>query len=882
MESLIEWRMLELSRRLRRRRSARPRLRSVWARYGAATALWLGALACESAFPGFFRPAIFLFFYPSAYLAAVLGGTGPAFLVIALSAASAFTIFHAVGIQAVQPTAEAFLRLASFAGFSGFGCWLIGRGRLAEQALRESEASLRIFRALADNSSDFIGIADPEGVPLYLNPAGRSLVGLPADMPLGSTTIPEYYAPEARGFAIGVILKSMLERGHWKGETLFRNFQTDEKIPVWDEHFMIRDERGGVLGMGTVTRDLSERRRAVEALRRSEEELRRAQSVGRVGSWRLDVTRNELVWSEETYRIFGLPLGSPLTYDEFLEIVHPDDRARVDGAWSAALRGKPYHVEHRIVVHGEVRWVDERAELELDGRGRALRGVGSVQDVTERRRAEEEVRALRERERFLLALEAAGTAVLVVGKDDVVAFANAEAERLLGWTRSELQGRTVDSMLPSRYRADHAAMLERMFKQEHGRLPMGVGRELSILRKDGAEIPIEVGLTRVTGDGGQDVLVASIVDITQRKAAEGALRESEQRLRLLVEGTRDYAIYMQDAEGRVTLWNEGGRRIFGYAAEEILGTSYKRLLATEPEASAQSLENQRLALERGSLAGEEWRVRKDGERFLARVVITPIYGSDGRHLGFGKVVQDLTEQKRAETQLRETAERLRRTVLELESFAYTISHDLRSPLRAIEGYAHFLSRRLAGSPDAEVRRMLERTGRAAGRLDVLIRDLLSYNAIARQAVELAPVDLDEVLAHVAGHYPEIAAARLVVRAPLGRALGQPSLLIQVFSNLLVNAVKFVPPDRRPRIEVWCERAGGWATIVVQDNGIGIPREAWERVFKPFERLHPDAGYEGTGIGLAIVKRAVEKMGGRVTLESEPGRGSRFRVELKDA
>src|SRR5581483_64970 len=173
--------------------------------------------------------------------------------------------------------------------------------------------------------------------------------------------------------------------------------------------------------------------------------------------------------------------------------------------------------------------------------------------------------------------------------------------------------------------------------------------------------------------------------------------------------------------------------------------------------------------------------------------------------------------------------------------------------------------------------------KAAVRLDRLIRDLLSYAAIARKPVELEPVDLDELIAHVVEHYPEAAKARLRTRTPLGKVRGQSSLLLQVVSNLLANAVKFVPAGREPEIEVWTERLEtGAIRFVVKDNGIGITKEATADIFKPFTRLHPKGGYEGTGIGLAIVQRAAERMGGRVGVESIPGQGSRFFIELPEA
>ena len=243
-----------------------------------------------------------------------------------------------------------------------------------------------------------------------------------------------------------------------------------------------------------------------------------------------------------------------------------------------------------------------------------------------------------------------------------------------------------------------------------------------------------------------------------------------------MQGTRDYAIFMHDPEGRITLWNEGAERILGYRADEILGEQYHRFYPPEDVAAGKPDLDRRAAVERGSFESEGWRVRKDGSRFWAGALISPILGPGGEILGYGKVLRDLTERRKGEEELKASEARLRQSVLELERFAYTISHDLRSPLRAIQGYSHFLSERLAGRLDPESLGMLQRMGTAAVRLDHLIRDLLSYSAVARTEIHPEEVDLDEILEYMASHYPQLSKASLRIRKPLGRVRVQPSFL----------------------------------------------------------------------------------------------------------
>ncbi|MBI2787764.1 MAG: PAS domain S-box protein [Elusimicrobia bacterium] len=508
-----------------------------------------------------------------------------------------------------------------------------------------------------------------------------------------------------------------------------------------------------------------------------------------------------------------------------------------------------------------------------DGRWQAF-----VRDLTERKRAEEAQRRLAEAQRhdeLRLALESAANAMVMVDSRGRIAASNAEADRLFGYGPGELRGRFVEDLVPERYRASHPALRDAFLHEAGGRRSMAVGRPLVGLRKDGREFPVEIVLTRVDLDG-EKFVITSAVDLTDRIAVEQRLRESEERLRLLVQNVKDYAIYMHDPDGNVTVWNEGAERLFGYRAEDILGRNIATFYTPEDAAAGKNESDLKAAVERGSLQVEAWRVRKDGSRFLANVVTTPVYGRDGTLVGYGKVLRDLTEVKRAE-------EDLRRTVQDLEGFAYTVSHDLRSPLRAIQGYAHFAQERLKDKADPQSLDMLQRISASAVRLDRLIRDVLSYSAITRQPLELGPVDLDKVVDHVVGLYPILQSARLNVARPLGAVLAQESLMLQVVSNLLVNAVKFVPAGRAAAIEVRTERsAPGKMSLIVADNGPGIPRVHWERIFQPFARLPSARGVAGSGIGLAIVKRAVERLGGTIRVESDPCTGTRFTIELTEA
>ena len=240
-----------------------------------------------------------------------------------------------------------------------------------------------------------------------------------------------------------------------------------------------------------------------------------------------------------------------------------------------------------------------------------------------------------------------------------------------------------------------------------------------------------------------------------------------------------------------------------------------------------------------------------------------------------QLVQDRT------ATLQDTVAKLEDIVVELERFSYTISHDLRAPLRAIQSFSQFVEEDYASRLDATGRDYLSRIRAAAQRMDRLIHDVLAYARTSRGELKLEPVPLDQLVDEVVAQYAPEAAAHIQIRHPLGEVQASRILLTQVVSNLLSNAVKFVPAGAEPRVEIWSQQTDGRTRLFFKDSGVGIPPEAYGKVFGIFEKAHGNA-YPGTGIGLAIVKRALERMGGQVDFESQVNAGSTFWLELPEA
>jgi PAS domain S-box-containing protein len=375
----------------------------------------------------------------------------------------------------------------------------------------------------------------------------------------------------------------------------------------------------------------------------------------------------------------------------------------------------------------------------------------------------------------------------------------------------------------------------------------------------------------------EDLAATSAREAAVRNEAEERLAQSEERFRLFVSNVKDCAILMLDPEGRVVSWNEGAERIKGYGAEEIIGQHFSRFYSAEDVSNGKPGFELEEATRDGRFEDEGWRVRKDGSRFLANVVITALRDETGRLRGFGKITRDITERRKYEVHLLDKVRELKQSNDELQQFAYVASHDLQEPLRMVASYTQLLAKRYRRRLDSDADEFIAYAVDGCNRMQRLVEDLLVYSRAGNNAVvphEISSEDaLQEALRNLRAPIEESGA--VVTHDSLPTITADDTQLAQVFLNLVGNAIKYRSAEV-PRVHVSATKNGSKEWIFsVRDNGMGIEPQYFERIFVLFQRLHGRNEFKGTGIGLAICKKIVERAGGRIWVESEPQKGSTF-------
>jgi PAS domain S-box-containing protein len=883
------------------------------------------------------------------------------------------------------------------------------KARQQETALRESEER---FRLLVEGVKDYaIFMLDPEGRVASWNAGAEWIHGYRAEEVVGRPFSLFYPRAEAAQRRPELALETAAAEGRLEEEGL--RVSKGNK-PFWANVVITasRDESGKIRGFTHVTRNINERIEAQVALEKSEQRYRRLVEQCADALYVIQKDGRVVFANTAAAKLLDADNPNQLIGRTATAIFPP-------GSWEAILERVPTEAEETPVAS----FSDEKllrldgapVNVEISATPFIFQDQPAVQivahDLTRRKRIDDAVRKSEARKGVIL--ETALDAILSIDHRGTVREWNAAAERIFGYPRGAAIDQRLDSLIipPS--------LMEKYREGLANYLMTGVGSllgrpiELNLKRADGTEFLAELAITRVPLEKPQQYTVF-IRDITERKRTETALRQSEERFRTLIEGVKDYAIYMLDPEGRVTTWNAGAERIEGFQSDEIVGQHFSCFFTPEDVAAGKPALALEAAVRDGRIEEEGWRVRKGGARYLANSILTVLRDEHGGVRGFSKVLRDLTEQKRNEEALRKSIhlyrtiadnipngsvavfdqalrylvadgrrvlepiglskenlegktlfeifppdicailEPLYRTALagtfasteltfrdhtyllqalplknggqkiyaglvlalditdrkraeeqvsklnaeleqrvrirtaqleaanqELEAFSYSVSHDLRSPLRHIVGYVEILQDEAGPNLDESGAKHLQTIADSARHLSELIDALLAFSRMGRAEMRQDQISLATLVEEARRQLHRETEGRNIDWQidPLPEVQGDPLMLRQVIVNLLSNALKYTRPRDQARIQVGAQSTPEEIIVFVRDNGVGFDMRYADRLFGVFQRLHRSSEFEGTGIGLANVRRIIQRHGGRTWAESVVSRGATFYFSL---
>jgi len=634
--------------------------------------------------------------------------------------------------------------------------------------------------------------------------------------------------------------------------------------------------------------ELARRRLAIED---SEARLKAAEMIAHAGNWEYRVADGHIQWSDETYRIFGLdPQSRPIDYEWLIARIHPDDRAGHDDKLRIMLESRPgdailpYHFRLRR-PNGDERQVWVHVRVEYGPPGIPTRLFGTVQDITETMQQADALRQSEARYRGLFDNMSDGLAIYEAvddGADFVFRDYNRAGELIGSLPRDQVIGRRVSEVFPGVAEMGLLEALRQVWRtgeEQH--------HPVSQYRDDRISLWVENHVFRLPGGE----VVAVYADITLRKQAEQALRESQERFLRALENIPDVVV-IYDRELRIQYINAATRRLTGRRTDDYIGRRDDEVWPAE--VYQVYLPTLKQALETGRMQSIETDLTlpETGLRSL-NITCVPLIDESGQVREILGITHDLTERKRWELEIGRLNAELEQRVQqrtaelavanqELETFTYSVSHDLKSPLRGIDGYSRLLLQDHREQLDEEGRLFLNNIRQGVGQMGELIDDLLAYSRMERRNLDHADVDLRGLVEHVlAERQAEIETRGVQLRLDLPplSVRADPEGLALVLRNLLDNALKFSRDARPPEIEIVGEVRENATILKIADNGIGFDVKFQERIFDIFQRLQRAEDYPGTGIGLAIVRKALARMGGRVWAESTPGQGAAFFIEL---
>lgn len=680
------------------------------------------------------------------------------------------------------------------------------------------------------------------------------------------------------------IKKKLLREGYWEGELVHTARDGTQRIVA--SRWTLED--GDPPRVLEINNDITERKKAEKALREREALLAEAQRLGNFGSWELDLETGRLRWSDQLFRIHGYaPQEFVPTVEKLMQSIHPEDRRLLQEAMErGAKEGEAGDLVLRVVrPDGSVRVTSSKSEIAFDEDGKPVRVIGTVQDITERKQAEDALREAEARYRALVEQMPAITYTNPLKPGGPSTYISPQIEKILGYSVEECK--EDPSLLD---RALHPDDRERVEAAEAHAEATGepMSLEYRMRTRDGREVWVQDELVLVRDEEGRPLFWQGILlDITERKRAEEKLRKSEERYRSILEQIHD--VYLEtDLKGNFTFFNHALVEALGYTEEELRGMNYLQCTVKRcvPRLRKAFEEVYRTGIPARNLGWEI--IRKDGQRRYVESTTSLITDEQGRKVGFRGIIRDVTERKQNERELEEARRAAEEASRAKSEFLANMSHEIRTPMNGVIGMAELL---LDTDLTPEQRDYAETIRSSGETLLAVINDILDFSKLESGKVQLETLDFDlyetveEVTALFAtlAHRKDIELAGFVEPDVPARLRGDPFRLRQILTNLISNAVKFTEEGevfvRASLARESPERVR--VRFEVKDTGIGMSQEEISKLFQPFTQADSSTTrrYGGTGLGLTISRRFVEMMGGRIGVESEPGKGSTFWFEV---
>ena len=800
----------------------------------------------------------------------------------------------------------------------------ISERKQAEDSLRQSEARLR---AILDATPFPIAIVDIQDDKIHF--WSRSALAL-----FGHTapTTTEWYElaypdPTYRREVVER-WKPLLEEAQRSGQTVntgeYRVTCRDGSVRICELHAAFLADR-----LIVTFNDITDRRQAEERLKETLMLIRTAGELAKIGGWNVNLEENRSYWSDEVAAIHEMPAGYSPLVEEGIGFYAPEWREKITKVFSdCAQKGIPYKEEMEIITaHGKRVWIQTIGEAIRNDKGIIYKVQGAFQDISERKRTETAIVMNTQRVQTLLKLNQMTDASL----KEITDFALEEAVRLTRSTIGYLAFLNEDESALTMHSWSRSAMAECAIIEKPIVYPVAttglwgeaVRQRQAVITNDyaaasplkkgcpeghvamkrhmntpvfaGSRIVMVAGVGNKTEDYDQDdvqqltLLMEGMWRLIERRQSEDALRESERKFRETVINL-DEGYYSVTLDGKLLEHNQAFNRILGFDSRKDLKGTHMPDFWQNPE---DRLEYVRVLAATGAVSNYQINAKtQQGENITVLACAHMVKDESGTPLRIEGIFMDISQRIRAEQEIQHLNEELEQRVLqrtalleaankELEAFSYSVSHDLRAPLRAIDGFSRIVLEEYATKLDSEGRRLLGVITGNTKKMGCLIDDLLAFSRLSRQQMSFAAVDLAGLADAVFSELKDQEKGRIIefkiAAVPIGH--GDHSLLRQLLQNLMANAVKFTRTRKVARIEFNGRAEMTENVYFVKDNGVGFDRAYADKLFGVFQRLHSADEFEGTGVGLAIVQRIVQRHGGRVWAESKDGKGAVFYFSL---